>query len=138
MKPIPYFILVCIGALLVASASAGAGDGCQGASLPGGTISPYIKGSINDPDRTEYLHDLSIEFKQSQAYFDSTKTFYLDRKTGSLNDSPPKWPWQHSLGDTFYHFNGTKWVEDPGHCWTDPESCSSLDLFSGFSLKNIW
>jgi hypothetical protein len=134
MKMISFFVLVCIGSLLIASASASAGVGCQGSDLPSkGTISMDIKGKEN--------WNKSFEYKQAQALFDSTKMDLFNRKIESLSDSPPAWEWEHSIGDKFYDFDGTKWVEDPGHCWHDPKNCSVLNLpslFPGFTKNGIW
>jgi hypothetical protein len=130
MKIISGFVLACI--ILIASASANVGAVYQSFDLPSkGSVSTYIKGS-NVP------RNPSMEYNQAQIYSDSAKMDLFNSKIESLNDSTSVWKWDHSIGDTYFDFDGTKWVEDPGHCWADRENCSVLNLFPGFKLNNIW
>jgi hypothetical protein len=129
MKIITYFVLACI--ILIASASANVGTVYQSSDLPSkGSVSTYIKGS-NIP------RNPTMEYNQALIYFDSTKTDLFNSKIESLNDSPPTWPWGHSIGGTYHNFGGTKWVEiKPGPSVEEPEN-SFLNIFSGLEINDI-
>ncbi|MBP7120927.1 MAG: hypothetical protein KBA49_06800 [Methanolinea sp.] len=104
----------------------------RGSDLPyKSSISTYIKG-------TTWSRDPTSEYKQAQVYFDSTRTDLFNTKIESISESSQEGPWDHSIGRTYYNYDSTQWVEDPGHCWNDPKKCSVLNLFPGFKLNNIY
>ena len=133
MKMISYFVIAYVGCFLITSASAYSDVMYHSSDSSKGSISTYII----DPNHENY-GDRSFEYKQAQVYFDSIKTDLFNSKIESLNDSPPAWPWGHSIGGTYYNFGGTKWVEiKPGPSVEEPEN-SLLNVFPGLKLNNIW